>query len=178
MSPIDCVFVSLPEPGKKPLEVDIDDQEEIKLIRNIVCDSKHAYILANKHNGHIGFYLLKIELDNPRKRAIFIINWRNKLDIACCDLYHIKFEDRCKLHGLEDECLKNNEGIIVSYKMIGYNTYNVFVIDQENSLLKYWHESYALWESPIRGFLLPNNNYLIISKEGIELLALGHQNPQ
>ena len=68
--------------------------------------------------------------------------------------------------------------IVVSYKMIGYNTYNVFVIDKRDNLLKYWHESYALWESPIRGFLLPNNNYLVISKEGIALLAIGHQKPQ
>ena len=64
------------------------------------------------------------------------------------------------------------DSIIVSYKMIGYNTYNIFVIDlkmaeSKECLLKYWHESYALWESPVRGFLLSNNDYLMISKDGI-----------
>ena len=69
------------------------------------------------------------------------------------------------------------DSLIVSYKMTGFNTYNVFVIDlsQESCLLKYWHESYALWESPIRGFLLSNNDFLVISKDGIQLLALGNQ---
>lgn len=59
--------------------------------------------------------------------------------------------------------------------MIGFNTYNVFVIDlqHEDKLIKYWHESYALWESPVRGFLLTNNDFLMISKDGIQLLAIG-----
>jgi len=35
--------------------------------------------------------------------------------------------------------------MVVSYKMIGINTYNVFVfdlLDSEMNLIKYWHESY------------------------------------
>ena len=97
VSPIDCVFISLPDinSGKEPLEVDIDDQEDIKLIRNVICDDEHAYVLANKHRGQIGFYLLKIELANPRKHSTYIINWRNKLDIACCDLYIMKTKNHC-----------------------------------------------------------------------------------
>jgi len=34
------------------------------------------------------------------------------------------------------------ESIVVSYKAIGINTYNVFVIDLDLKLIKYWHESY------------------------------------
>ena len=79
-----------------PDEVDIDDQEDIKLIRNVVCDDEHAYVLANKHRGQIGFYLLKIELANPKKHSTYIINWRNKLDIACCDLYIMKTKYHCQ----------------------------------------------------------------------------------
>lgn len=35
------------------------------------------------------------------------------------------------------------ESIIVSYKMIGYNTFNVFCIDiMDNFLIRYWYEGY------------------------------------
>ena len=61
--------------------------------------------------------------------------------------------------------------------MIGYNTYNVFVIDldHEDHLIKYWFEGYQLWESPVKGFLLDTNDFLILSKDGINLLALGEK---
>jgi hypothetical protein len=39
-------------------------------------------------------------------------------------------------------------------------------------LIKYWHESYQLWESPIKGFLLDNHDFLILSKDGINLISL------
>lgn len=64
---------------------------------------------------------------------------------------------------------------MVSYKCIGINTFNVFVIDIDTKLIKYWHESYQLWESPIKGFLLNTNDFLILSKAGINLLALGEK---
>jgi hypothetical protein len=37
---------------------------------------------------------------------------------------------------------KNEESIVVSYKSIGINTYNVFVIDVKSHQIKYWNESY------------------------------------
>lgn len=68
------------------------------------------------------------------------------------------------------------DAIVVSYKMIGFNTFNVFCFDlSETYLIKYWYEGYQLWESPIRGFLLANNEFLMLSKDGILLVALGHK---
>ena len=139
------------------------------MIKSIICDDEHVYILANKHKGSLGFYLLKISMADPENGAEYIINWKNKLDIDDCCLYH-----------MNEMGFGNPDSIIVSYKMIGFNTYNVFVIDLKmryanECLLKYWHESYALWESPTRGFLLSNNDFLVISKDGIQLLALGKQ---
>ena len=58
------------------------------------------------------------------------------------------------------------ESIVVSYKSIGINTYNVFVICMKSKMIKYWHESYQLWESPVKGFLLTTNDFLILSKDG------------
>ena len=37
--------------------------------------------------------------------------------------------------------------VVMSFKSIGINTYNVMVFDLENNKIKYWHESYQLWES-------------------------------
>lgn len=51
----------------------------------------------------------------------------------------------------------------------------MFVIDLETELIKYWHESYQLWESQVKGFLLTSNDFLILSKDGINLLALGEK---
>jgi len=61
--------------------------------------------------------------------------------------------------------------------MIGINTYNVFVIDLMNDqhLIKYWYEGYQLWESPIKGFLLNNNDFLMLSKDGMNIIALGEK---
>ena len=65
--------------------------------------------------------------------------------------------------------------IVISYKCIGINTFNVFVIDLNTQLIVYWHESYQLWESPVKGFLLDTNDFLILGKNGINLLALGEK---
>lgn len=61
--------------------------------------------------------------------------------------------------------------------MIGINTFNVFVIDLDTkeNLIKYWFEGYQLWESAVKGFLLDTNDFLILSKDGINLLALGEK---
>ena len=53
--------------------------------------------------------------------------------------------------------------IVVSYKCIGINTFNVFVIDLDTKLVVYWHESYQFWESQVKGFLLDTNDFLILS---------------
>jgi hypothetical protein len=60
----------------------------------------------------------------------------------------------------------------VSYKSIGINTYNVFVIDQETKLIKYWHESNQLWESQIKGFLLNTGDFMSLTSTGINVLSL------
>tara|TARA_B110000285_G_C15135793_1_gene626807 strand:+ start:2202 stop:2384 length:183 start_codon:yes stop_codon:yes gene_type:complete len=41
-----------------------------------------------------------------------------------------------------NEAIKGKESIVVSYKAIGINTYNVFVIDLKTRLIKYWHEGF------------------------------------
>ena len=114
-------------------ELDIDDQEEISSIQNIIADDLNFYILANKKEGKLGYYLLRISIENPEDPCEYLIRWSNKLDIANCDM-HILEE--------KDPIGKVSKSIVVSYKCIGINTFNVFVIDLHTKLIKYWHEGY------------------------------------
>jgi hypothetical protein len=115
-------------------------------------------VLCNKKDGQLGYYLFSIDMNDPDAPCRYYINWDNKLDIADVGLDFMK------------EKLANGEvtdSIVVSYKCIGINTYNVFVIDIDSGLIKYRHEGFQLWESPVQGFLLDSNEFLILSKDGI-----------
>ena len=78
--------------------------------------------MANKKDKRLGFYVLSLDQDDPSKKAEYLICWSNKLDIGSCDL-NIMIEN------------DGTESIVVSYKMININTYNVFVIDLKNEKL-------------------------------------------
>ena len=79
---------------------------------------------------------------------------------------------------VEKKVKKRYTSIVVSFKMIGINTFNVFVIDLDTKLIKYWHESYQLWESKVKGFLLSTNEFMILSKDGINVIMLGEKKPR
>ena len=69
-----------------------------------------------------------------------------------------------------------NKYVVLSFKTSGINTFNVIVIDIETSRIRFWHESYQLWESKVCGFLLASYDFLIISsKGGVNLLSLGEK---
>lgn len=115
-------------------ELDIDEKENIGCLQNIVADETHFYVLANKKDHKLGYYLFMIDLQNPEHEYTYLINWNNKLDIADCDLQIMREKDA--FTG------ENKHFIVVSYKSIGINTYNVFVIDLDDKLIKYWFEGY------------------------------------
>ena len=91
-------------------------------------------MLANKKEQRLGYYLFNVNLDDPNQESEYLISWTNKLDIGCCDLNLMKEKD-----SVGD---KSHMNIVVSYKSIGINTFNVFVINLEDKLIKYWHEGY------------------------------------
>jgi len=72
----------------------------------------------------------------PKSGEKYLINWNNKLDIGNCSMHIMKekFEK-------EDGTIEDSEYVVVCYKSIGINTFNVFVIDLKTKLIKYWHES-------------------------------------
>jgi hypothetical protein len=88
--------------------------------------------MANKRNKLLGYYFLSISIQNPYKQK-FLIQWNNKLDIGNCDVS--MFYERLKCGG-------RHNFVVLSFKSIGINTYNVMVIDLHTGKPKYWHESF------------------------------------
>lgn len=102
------------------------------------------------------------KMDKPR----YVLKWENKLEIGdasvqCFD----KTTDTAHV-----------DTLVVSYKSIHVNSYTVFVIDIDSGRLKFKHENYQLWESPVIGFLNTfSNDYVILNKEGTSFVPLGKQ---
>ena len=109
--------------------------------------------MANKKNEMLGYYLFDVNINNPIEESRYLINWNNKLNISDVDM-HILEEDinedinkhvsKSYVNATLDdyEANRGEESIVVSYKAIGINTYNVFVIDLKTRLIKYWHEGF------------------------------------
>ena len=67
---------------------------------------------------------------------------------------------------------------MVSYKTIYINTYNVTVMDISNPDVEqttlFRHESFQLWESEVRGFMLTKtHDFITLNKSGLSIIALG-----
>jgi hypothetical protein len=123
-------------------------------------------VLANKREERLGYFLFRVKISDPgaletkdkdgHAVADYLIRWENKLQIANCDIQMLESQGK-------DTDGSTKLDLVVSYKSIGINTYNVFVFCLKTKLIKFWHESFQLWESPVKGFLLPSNDFLIIS---------------
>ena len=46
-------------------EIDMDDAEKIGCLQNIIQDDEYFYILANKRESRLGYYLLKVAINDP-----------------------------------------------------------------------------------------------------------------
>ena len=107
--------------------------------------------------------MIKFHELNPKKYNFFV-KYKTKLDIADADIAIVRNEK------------EQFKELIVSYKTINENTYNVFVVDISGvePVPLYRHESFQLWESQISAFYLrENNDYIMINCEGISLISLG-----
>ena len=83
--------------------------QELKCV-TIDKDSDSFYILANKMESQLGFFLFKIKYDKPKKPKFKII-MKTKLDIGNCNMT-ISLSPS---HGLKE--------LIISYKSIYVNTF-------------------------------------------------------
>jgi hypothetical protein len=119
----------------------------------------------------------------------FLIKFNNKLDIGDTSLQIYK---DWQLNEKTKKQAKSKE-LVISYKTIYINTYNVVVMDisqkdqacglehqtdgQQHMIFR--HESFQLWESECTGLHLQNENkdFVQLSKDGIQVLSLG-SNPK
>lgn len=127
-----------------------------------MADEKSFYVLANKKNGRVGMYLFAIDINNPLN-VRYLLNDANKMEMSDCAMHMTQIDER--------------DHIVLSFKQNGVNTYNVLVIDKKSSHFRFWHESFQLWESAAQGILLDNSEFLILTHEGMHVLALG-KNPK
>ena len=129
------------------------------------------YILANKYDRKLGFFLIRINENDPQDYN-FVIKLKHKLDIQDAAIFVMR-------HCNNDEWYKE---LIVAYKTIYNNTYTINVIDisdmkkgSDIQRVIYMHESFHLCESQVAGFLLQkNNDFVSITDSGISIVGLGH----
>jgi hypothetical protein len=98
--------------------LDLDNEYQISNIKEIIHDHEDRvfYLLANKYCEKLGLFIIRIHEKNPHAHSFFM-KWKNKLDIADADIAVVRNED------------KKFKELVVSYKTIFINTYNVKVID-------------------------------------------------
>ena len=122
----------------KKIEVDIDNEHGLQNFNTAMFDAEfnQIYIIANKLHGELGFFILRLEGDDPyhkKDKNQFIVKWKRKLDI-----------DDCFINILKDN--KNGyKEIVVSYKTIYVNIYTILVLDLQHKSgqpLMYRHESF------------------------------------
>ena len=128
------------------------------MIKTIMADEKNFYVLANKKCGRVGLYLFAIDINNP-ENITYILNRPNKMEVSDCALQQTE--------------IKGRDHIVLSFKQNGVSTYNVMVLNKATRQLCFWHESCQLWEGKAQGILLNNNEFLVLSRDGMHVLALG-----
>ena len=53
------------EKSENKREIDFDEREEISSIQNILATDTHFFVLCNKKEKKLGYYLFSIVIDNP-----------------------------------------------------------------------------------------------------------------
>jgi hypothetical protein len=108
---------------KKGIEIDLDDKFNIGIIKEIIHDGEdHVfYILANKFDEKLGFFIIRMDEFNPESNFQFLTKYKNKLDIGDCDIFVM----RSKGSSLKE--------LVVSFKTIYINTYNIIIYDISSS---------------------------------------------
>ena len=112
---------------------------KVDLIKCITYDEedKSFYFLCNKKKSLLGFFLFKFKETNPLKYEEITV-WNSRLDIDNCTIALMRGHDKVSKDYFKE--------LVVAYKTIYINTYNVAVIDisgplEQRSTL-YIHESF------------------------------------
>jgi len=74
----------------KALEIRFDEREEVSCIRSCIGIGDKFFVIANKKQGCLGYFLFSIDMNDPHGECRYYINWDNKLDIADVGLDFMK----------------------------------------------------------------------------------------
>jgi hypothetical protein len=115
-------------------EANFNVEFKIEMIKEIIYDAEEQnfMILANKFDEKLGFFICKMSEKDPEDIK-FLIKWKNKLDIGDTTMYILRNFNT----GLKE--------LIVSFKTIYINTYNVVCMDisvDDEHLMIFRHESF------------------------------------
>lgn len=149
-------------------EIEFNTEMQISSIKDIIYDPEESQflILANKYEEKLGFFVVKMDERDPAV-CKFLIKWKNKLDIGDTKMFVLRNIEK----GLKE--------LIISFKTIFINTYNLVVLDisvEDDQLMIFRHESFQLWESECTGFLLhKNKDFVTLAKAGMQVMSLGSQ---
>ena len=99
-------------------EIDLDDKFDIGCIKEIIHDDEDSvfYVLANKYEEKLGFFLIKMHESRVNEYS-FLTKYKNKLDIGDAAVAVLRDRE------------KGYKELVISYKTIYINTYNVHVMD-------------------------------------------------
>lgn len=121
---------------KKQQWIDLDEKYAIKSIKQVVYDYEDQvfYIMANRYHDKLGFFCIVFHEENPDDFH-FLIKLKNKLDIADANIYVLR------------NMAKMYKELVLSYKTIYLNTYNVTILDisnpkDQNENAVFRHESF------------------------------------
>ena len=124
--------------------------------------------MANKRYDELGFYLIRFDAKKPEDFK-FLTSWTHNLDIGDANIFILRGQDP-KMGGSGQF-----KELVVSYKTIYINTYNIVLTDlagiddKSNTLFRF--EPAQLWESSISGLILKENKeFLSFAKDGIKVL--------
>ena len=100
---------------------DLDEHYDIKVIQRISYEhrsNKAFYVCANMHQDRLGFYVLKINEDDPYG-GVFMIKLPNRLNFGDVNITFINDPE------------KQYEEVVISYKTAYINTYNILVLEAD-----------------------------------------------
>lgn len=151
----------------------MDQEFKFGDIRCLQVFQNSFYVLANRTNNKLGTYVLEIPFELDKKIGTdhmefqYVFKSRHDLMIDDANIDFKAITDK-------DQQPEKSE-IIISYKMIYENIYNIIVVQKKgckfDTMFKF--QGYQLWESKVKGFLSnANHDFIILNKEGTKFMKI------
>ena len=137
-------------------EIDIDEITGVSLIKSCMGDEENFYILANKKDKILGFYLLRFDLNHPEEKVKFLI------DEDEIDKFYENNED-INIHG------GRSKGLDILHNIDKFKDYQKKRFSNKKLKYDFWNvhrqTDILIYPSPIISDL--KKNYFILEHESL-----------